>query len=113
MEITREILANYRGQGRFDLLGRSVDKIRHKPEEHDKITAVCKKYALDGLLLMGGPRTQTDAAYLAECIIAKKEVHTAIVTVPLTFNGSIRNQFVETTVGFDTATRVTSQIIGK
>jgi len=113
VEITAEILENYRGQGGYDLLGRSVDRIRHTPEEHDKIAAVCKKWALHGLLLMGGPRTQTDAAYLAEYVLRKEEVHTAVVTVPLIFNGSIRNQFVETTVGFDTATKMTSQIIGK
>jgi diphosphate-dependent phosphofructokinase len=112
VEITAEILANYRGQGGFDLLGRSVDRIRHKESEHDAIAQVCRKLSLSGLLLMGGPRTQTDAAYLAEYFIAKGE-KTSVVTVPLTFNGSIRNQFVETTVGFDTATKVTSQIIGK
>jgi len=111
VEITAEILQNYRGQGGFDLLGRSVDRIRHSAAEHDAIAAVCKKFELDGLLLMGGSRTSTDAAYLAEAFLAKGDVQTAVVTVPLIYNGSIRNQFVETTVGFDTATRMTSQII--
>lgn len=111
VELTAEILQNYRGQGGFDLLGRSVDRIRHTPAEHENVSQVCKKYQLDGLLLMGGPRTSTDAAYLAEYILRKGEINTAVVTVPLAFNGSIRSPFVETTVGFDTATRMTSQII--
>ena len=114
VELTAEILQNYRGQGGFELLGRSVDRIRHTAAEHDQIAEVCKKLALDGLLLMGGPRTQTDAAYLAEYLLQKDgEVGTTVVTVPLIYNGSIRNQFVETTVGFDTATKMTSQIIGE
>ena len=113
VELTADIIANYRGQGGFDLLGRSVDRIRHTVEEHEQVSAVCKKLALDGLLLMGGPRTNTDAAYLAEYLLAKGEVNTAVVTVPLIFNGSIRNSFVETTVGFDTATRMTAQIVGE
>lgn len=112
VEITAEILQNYRGQGGFDLLGRSVDKIKHTAEEHAAVAAVCKQLALDGLLLMGGPRTSTDAAYLAEALLAQGEVRTAVVTVPLIYNGSIYNPFVETTVGFDTATRTTAQIIG-
>jgi pyrophosphate--fructose-6-phosphate 1-phosphotransferase len=112
VEITAEVLQNYRGQGGFDLLGRSVDKIKHNEAEHDAVAAVCKKLGLDGLVLMGGPRTSTDAAYLAEALLARRDVGTAVVTVPLIYNGSIRNAFVETTVGFDTATRTTAQIIG-
>lgn len=68
---------------------------------------------LHGLLLLGGPTTATNAAYLAEYLIANTDCDTAIVTAPLTISGSIRNQFVETTIGFDTAAKCAAQIVGK
>jgi diphosphate-dependent phosphofructokinase len=74
---------------------------------------VCKDLSLDGLMLLGGPRSATDAAYLAEYLMQHTDVHTAVVTVPLTIDGSIKNQFIETTVGFDTASKFTSQIVGE
>jgi len=112
IEITAESMANYRGQGGFEMLGRTMERIEHKTEIYDTISVVCQQLKLDGLVLLGGPRTNSDAAYLAEYLKAKGEVKTSVVTVPLTMNGGIRNQFVETTVGFDTTTKVTSQVVG-
>jgi len=111
VHITAEMLANYRGQGGFELLGRSMERIEHRTEVFEAVAAACRKFSLDGLLLLGGPRTNTDAAYLAE-YFKSQGTSTSVVTVPLTMNGGIRNAFVETTVGFDTTSKVTAQIVG-
>jgi hypothetical protein len=110
--ITPEIMENYRGLGGFELLCRSADNLRSL-DQYNSITQVCKALNLDGLLLLGGPTTATDAAYLAEYLIAKTDCETAIITAPLTISGSIRNQFVEATIGFDTAAKCAAQIVGQ
>jgi diphosphate-dependent phosphofructokinase len=110
--ITAEVMANYRGQGGFDLLGRSVDRLQGE-KSYQAVTAACRALSLDGLVLLGGSKTATDAAYFAEYLQEQEiDVRTTVVCVPLTITGSIQNQFVEATVGFDTASKLTAQIVG-
>lgn len=109
--ITAETMANYRGQGGFDLLGRSVDRLRGL-ESYRAVTAVCKELGLNGLVLLGGSKSSTDAAHFAEYVRQEKEISTTVVCAPLTITGAVKNQFVETTVGFDTASKLTAQIVG-
>lgn len=106
--ITPELMATYRGQGGFDLLGRSVDRI--KSSDYDAIIANCQRLQLRGLILLGGSRTHTDAAYLSEYMRSRCDV--GVVAVPVHMGDGIRNQFVEGCVGFDTAAKVTAQIVG-
>lgn len=131
VEVTEDVLALYRNQvpllcnyfslnvtdygytlsqGGFDLLGRTVDKLR-TPEQLEATKNSCTKLKLDGLILIGGVRTNTDAAHLAEYFAANK-VGTVVVGVPGGIDGSFKNQFVETSFGFDTACKVYSQLIG-
>jgi len=93
------------------LLCRSADNIRTQ-DQYDSIAKVCQALDLHGLLLLGGPRTATNAGYLAEYLIAHTKCETAIITAPLTISGSIKNQFVETAIGFDTAAKCAAQIVG-
>lgn len=62
--LTEAYLAAYRNQGGFTLLGRSVDKIRSAADQAAALAA-CKELNLDGLVLVGGTFTNTDAAHLA------------------------------------------------
>eukprot|EP00898_Chlorokybus_atmophyticus_P004365 jgi/Chlat1/492/Chrsp103S01092 len=110
VEVTDEMLALYRNQGGYDLLGRTIDRIRTR-DEYSATRAVCDKLSLDGLVLIGGSKTQTDAASLAEWFAAQG-VRTRIVGVPVSIDGDLRNPFVETDLGFDTACRVCSELIG-
>ncbi len=110
VEITDDILASYRNQGGVDLLGRTVDSIL-TIDEMSKVCHTCDILKLDGLVLIGGNRTSTDAAYLSEKFKVGG-VQTAVVTVPCSVAGSMRNQFVEQAVGFDTAVKVCSQLAG-
>ncbi|KAH8946831.1 hypothetical protein BDL97_11G008000 [Sphagnum fallax] len=109
VEITSEILINYRNQGGFDLLGRTKDQIRSLQQVNDAKIA-CQTLKLDGLVLVGGCSTNTDAAQLAETFVASG-CATKVIGVPVAIDGDLKNQFVETDVGFDSTCKVYSQLI--
>ncbi|KAJ8512717.1 hypothetical protein OPV22_003151 [Ensete ventricosum] len=109
LEITDEVLATYKNQGGYDLLGRTVDQIRTTEQVNAAMTA-CNDLKLDGLVIIGGVTSNSDAAQLAETF-AEAKCPTKVVGVPVTLNGDLKNQFVETNVGFDTVCRVNSQLI--
>lgn len=92
------------------MLGRSVDKIRTTKEQEAALNA-CNALNLDGLVILGGTFSNTDAAHLAEYLSANG-CSTKVISVPVTIDGDVHNQFVEATLGFDTATRVYSQLVG-
>ncbi|EER96517.1 hypothetical protein BDA96_02G166800 [Sorghum bicolor] len=109
LEITDDVLSSYKNQGGFDLLGRTVDQIR-TTEQINAAKATCCDLNLDGLIIIGGVTSNSDAAQLAE-IFAEHNCKTKVIGVPVTLSGDLRNQFVETTVGFDTVCKVNSQLI--
>uniref|UniRef100_A0A0E0PX71 Phosphofructokinase domain-containing protein n=1 Tax=Oryza rufipogon TaxID=4529 RepID=A0A0E0PX71_ORYRU len=95
--------------GGYDLLGRTRDQIRTTEQVNAAMTA-CQALKLDALVIIGGVTSNTDAAQLAETF-AESKCSTKVVGVPVTLNGDLKNQFVETTVGFDTICKVNSQLI--
>ncbi|XP_021855656.2 pyrophosphate--fructose 6-phosphate 1-phosphotransferase subunit alpha [Spinacia oleracea] len=109
LEITDDILSTYKNQGGYDLLGRTKDQIR-TTEQVNAALESCKALKLDGLVIIGGVTSNTDAAQLAETF-AEAKCPTKVVGVPVTLNGDLKNQFVETDVGFDTICKVNSQLI--
>ncbi|KAK1314754.1 Pyrophosphate--fructose 6-phosphate 1-phosphotransferase subunit alpha [Acorus calamus] len=109
LEITDEVLSTYKNQGGYDMLGRTKDQIR-TTEQVNAALASCMALKLDGLVIIGGVTSNTDAAQLAETF-ADAKCTTKVVGVPVTLNGDLRNQFVETSVGFDTICKVNSQLI--
>lgn len=109
LEITDDILATYKNQGGYDMLGRTKDQIR-STEQVNAALAACTSLKLDGLVIVGGVTSNTDAAYLAEAF-AEAKCSTKVVGVPVTLNGDLKNQFVEANVGFDTICKVNSQLI--
>ena len=109
IELTEEKLRLYRNTGGYDLLGRSADKISE--DDYDRVVATCRKLELDGLVLIGGAYTATDATLLTEFFL-NSGVKTRVVVVPCDYSRDLKNNFVETTVGFDTYCRTVSQLIG-
>ncbi|CAN6246352.1 unnamed protein product [Urochloa humidicola] len=109
LEITDEVLSSYKNQGGYDMLGRTKDQIR-TTEQVNGAMASCQALKLDALVIIGGVTSNTDAAQLAETF-AEAKCATKVVGVPVTLNGDLKNQFVETTVGFDTICKVNSQLI--
>jgi 6-phosphofructokinase 1 len=110
IEITEENFSLYKNQGGFDFLGRSVDKIRID-EELEKTKNACEALDLDGLVLVGATHTLTDSLKLSEYFLAKN-VKTGVIAVPCTVDGNIDHPLFEATVGFDTASKVYSQLVG-
>ncbi|CAF2084603.1 hypothetical protein BRARA_F01497 [Brassica rapa] len=109
LEITDDILQTYKNQGGYDLLGRTKDQIRTTEQVNAALKA-CTDLKLDGLVIIGGVTSNTDAAHLAE-FFAEAKCSTKVVGVPVTTNGDLKNQFVEANVGFDTICKVNSQLI--
>ncbi|GKE32920.1 pyrophosphate--fructose 6-phosphate 1-phosphotransferase subunit alpha, partial [Tanacetum coccineum] len=109
LEITDDVLATYKNQGGYDLLGRTKDQIR-SGDQVNAAMAACNTLKLNGLVIVGGVTSNTDAAYLAETF-SRLKCPTKVVGVPVTLNGDLKNQFVEANVGFDTVCKVGSQLI--
>ncbi|CAA7407258.1 unnamed protein product [Spirodela intermedia] len=109
LEVTNEILSAYKNQGGYDMLGRTKDQIR-TTEQVNAALKTCQTLQLDGLVIIGGVTSNTDAAQLAETF-AVAGCSTKVVGVPVTLNGDLKNQFVEANVGFDTVCKINSQLI--
>lgn len=110
MEITAEIIAPYRNQGGFDLIGSGRTKI----ETEEQFAAAAKTVnalKLDGLVIVGGDDSNTNAALLAEYFLAKN-VPVKVIGVPKTIDGDLKNENIEIPFGFDSATKTFSEIIG-
>lgn len=110
LEITAELLASYRNLGGFDLIGSGRTKI--ETEEQFKASAsTVTSLNLDGLVIIGGDDSNTNAALLAEYFL-NKDIQTKVIGVPKTIDGDLKNEYIEIPFGFDSATKTYSEIIG-
>lgn len=110
IELTGENIAPYRNQGGFDMIGSGRTKIE-TPEQLDLASQTLQKHALDGLIIIGGDDSNTNGAFLAE-YCKQNKLSTRIIGVPKTIDGDLKNSFIETSFGFDTASKIYSEIIG-
>lgn len=104
------LLFDYRNQGGFDLIGSGRTKIETK-EQMEAALKTVKGLQLDGLVIIGGDDSNTNAALLAEFFLTK-DCTTSIIGIPKTIDGDLKAGPIEISFGFDTATKVYSQIIG-
>eukprot|EP00968_Pinguiococcus_pyrenoidosus_P025934 scaffold7039_cov255-Pinguiococcus_pyrenoidosus.AAC.18 len=109
IQLTSQYLDKFLNMGGYQALGRTVDRLRGDAALN--AVEACRELDLDGLVLVGGSRTATDAAFLAEGM-EKAEVKTVVVHVPCGADGRMSNQFVPCSVGFDTMSRVTASLVG-
>lgn len=110
VELAEETLQPYRNQGGFDLIGSGRTKI----ETDEQLAAsleVVRKMELDGLVIIGGDDSNTVAAVLAEHF-KSHGCATRVIGVPKTIDGDLQNPFVPISFGFDTASKIYSEIIG-
>jgi len=110
MEIDAALLDRYRNTGGFDLVGSGRTKIE-TPEQFEGALATAKKRALDAVVVIGGDDSNTNAALLAE-FFAAKGASIAVVGVPKTIDGDLKNESIEASFGFDTAAKLYSELIG-
>lgn len=110
IELNKEIIDSYRNQGGFDMIASGRDKI--ETEEQLKTSSeVVKKLKLNGLVIIGGDDSNTNAAILTE-YFTTHQIPTHVVGIPKTIDGDLKNSYVETSFGFDTACKIYSEMIG-
>ncbi len=110
LEISEDLLRNYRNQGGFDLIGSGRTKIETK-EQLDKSIQVFEKLLLDGVVIIGGDDSNTNAAVLAEYAL-DKGCKTKVIGVPKTIDGDLKNDDVDISFGFHTACSTYAEMIG-
>lgn len=110
IKITSGLVEYYRNQGGIPLIGRSTDFLRI-PNELENIAATCDKLDLDGLVISGGAHSLTGVLILAN-YFSSKNMKTKIIGIPSTIGANIKHHMLESCVGFDTAAKTYSQIIG-
>jgi len=109
-ELTAELLSGYRNTGGFDVIGSGRTKIE-SDEQLASSLAVIKKLSLDGLVVIGGDDSNTNAAILGEYLVSNS-CETTVVGVPKTIDGDLKTEDVEISFGFDTATKIYAEMIG-
>ena len=109
-ELTAESVEPFRNTGGFDLIGSGRDKIE-TPGQFAASRAVCEELSLDGLVIIGGDDSNTNAAMLAEYFSANGS-KTVVTGVPKTIDGDMKSDQIEISFGFDTATKLYSELIG-
>ena len=110
IEITPEYMDMFRNTGGFDIIGSGRTKLESE-EQFDVCIEVCKKRNISALVIIGGDDSNTNAAVLAE-YFAKKQAGVQVIGVPKTIDGDLKNEHIETSFGFDTATKTYSELIG-
>ncbi|MBI5833534.1 MAG: diphosphate--fructose-6-phosphate 1-phosphotransferase [Armatimonadetes bacterium] len=109
-ELTAESILPFRNTGGFSMIMSGRDKIE-KPDDLEACRKNFEAMGLDGLAVVGGDDSNTNAAVLAEYLKAKG-CKTVVVGVPKTIDGDMKNEQIETSFGFDTACKVYSELIG-
>lgn len=110
IKITKELISKYRNMGGFDLIGSGRTKLETK-EQLEASLKTANSLKLDGLVIIGGDDSNTNAAVLAEYFLENK-CETRVVGVPKTIDGDLRSEYILTSFGFDTASKVYSEMIG-
>ena len=110
VELTAEIIKDYRNTGGFDIIGSGRTKLETK-EQFDQGLEILRELNISALVIIGGDDSNTNAAVLAEYY---KSINAGVQVIgcPKTIDGDLKNEVIETSFGFDTATKVYSEVIG-
>ena len=110
IEITAENLQAYRNTGGFDMIGSGRTKLE-KEEQFEKGLEILRKLDIKAVVIIGGDDSNTNACVLAE-YYAAKQYGVQVIGCPKTIDGELKNDQIETSFGFDTATKTYSELIG-
>ena len=105
-----EYINQFRNTGGFDIIGSGRTKLETK-EQFAIVAEVCKKHGITAIVIIGGDDSNTNAAVLAE-YFAAEGTGVQVIGCPKTIDGDLKNEDIETSFGFDTATKTYSEIIG-
>ena len=105
-----EFIDQYRNTGGFDIIGSGRTKLE-KEEQFEVVVEVCKKHGITAIVIIGGDDSNTNAAVLAE-YCAAHNTGIQVIGCPKTIDGDLKNEDIECSFGFDTATKTYSELIG-
>lgn len=110
MELTADIIDDYRNTGGFDMIGSGRTKLERR-EQFDKGLDILKELGISALVIIGGDDSNTNAAVLAE-YYESIGAGVRVIGCPKTIDGDLKNEQIEASFGFDTACKVYSEVIG-
>ena len=110
LELTEDIIDEYRNTGGFDIIGSGRTKLETE-EQFEKGLQIINKLDIKALVIIGGDDSNTNAAVLAEYYKEHGD-GIQVIGVPKTIDGDLKNEQIETSFGFDTATKTYSELIG-
>jgi len=110
IELTGDIIDDYRNTGGFDIIGSGRTKLEEE-WQFNKGLEIAKDLDLSALVVIGGDDSNTNACVLAE-YYAAKNAGVQVIGCPKTIDGDLKNEMIEASFGFDTATKVYSELIG-
>jgi pyrophosphate--fructose-6-phosphate 1-phosphotransferase len=110
MELTADIIDEYRNTGGFDMIGSGRTKLE-TAEQFEKGYEILKELNIKALVIIGGDDSNTNACVLAE-YYAAKNYGIQVIGCPKTIDGDLKNEMIEASFGFDTACKVYSEVIG-
>ena len=110
MELTKDIIDEYRNTGGFDMIGSGRTKLE-KVEQFEKGLEIIRELGIKAVVIIGGDDSNTNACVLAE-YYAAKQYGVQVIGCPKTIDGDLKNAQIETSFGFDTACKTYSELIG-
>ena len=110
IEITEELIKDYRNTGGFDLIGSGRTKLE-KVDQFEKGLEIIRELNIKAVVIIGGDDSNTNACVLAE-YYAAKNYGVQVIGCPKTIDGDLKNEQIETSFGFDTACKTYSEVIG-
>ena len=110
MELTADIIDEYRNTGGFDIIGSGRTKLE-EVEQFEKGIEILRELNIKALVIIGGDDSNTNACVLAE-YYAAKNYGIQVIGCPKTIDGDLKNEQIETSFGFDTACKTYSELIG-
>ncbi|MCR5366403.1 MAG: diphosphate--fructose-6-phosphate 1-phosphotransferase [Prevotella sp.] len=110
MELTADIIDEYRNTGGFDMIGSGRTKLE-KVDQFEKGLEIIRQLDIKAIVIIGGDDSNTNACVLAE-YYAAKNYGVQVIGCPKTIDGDLKNEQIETSFGFDTACKTYSELIG-
>ena len=110
MELTGDIIDQYRNTGGFDIIGSGRTKLE-TVDQFEKGLEIIKELNIRAIVIIGGDDSNTNACVLAE-YYKSKGAGVQVIGCPKTIDGDLKNDWIETSFGFDTACKVYSEVIG-
>ena len=110
MELTADIIDEYRNTGGFDMIGSGRTKLE-KVDHFEKGLEIIRELNIKAIVIIGGDDSNTNACVLAE-YYAAKNYGVQVIGCPKTIDGDLKNDQIETSFGFDTACKTYSELIG-